>query len=123
MIAVGRAPTIFQLGLYPIFSNLQFSRLLDFEPYSNSSIIDDPLPTYKYIYFKTTFMCPRSIAEVPSSQALPGFLITAPHLCAFLLSLVRYLCGDQKKKRAQGEAGFYINKQTNEQTHQGGRAL
>jgi len=23
-------------------------------------------------------VCPRSIAEVPSSQALPGFLITAP---------------------------------------------
>jgi len=36
------------------------------------------LPTYKYIHFKTTFMCPRSIAGVPSSQALPGFLITAP---------------------------------------------
>ena len=31
--------------------------------------------------YKTTFMCPRSIAGVSSSQALPGFLITAPHLC------------------------------------------
>ena len=36
-----------------------------------------PLPTYRYIHFKTTFMCPRSIAGVPSSQALPGYLITA----------------------------------------------
>ena len=36
------------------------------------------LPTYKYIHFKTTFMCPGSIAGVPLSQALPGFLITAP---------------------------------------------
>jgi len=36
------------------------------------------LATYKYIHFKTTFMCSRSIAGVPSSQALPGFLITAP---------------------------------------------
>jgi len=26
-------------------------------------------------HFKTTFMCPRSIAGVPSSQALPGFLV------------------------------------------------
>jgi len=33
------------------------------------------LPTYKYIHFKT---CPRSIAGVSSSQALLGFLITAP---------------------------------------------
>jgi len=37
-------------------------------------------------HFKTTFMCPRSIAGVPSSQALPVFLITAHHLRAFLLS-------------------------------------
>ena len=29
----------------------------------------------------------RSIAGVPSSQALPGYLITAHHLCAFLLYL------------------------------------
>jgi len=31
----------------------------------------------------------RSIAGVPSSQALPGYLITAHHLCAFLLYLAR----------------------------------
>jgi hypothetical protein len=32
----------------------------------------------KYIHFKTTFMCPRSIAGAPSRQALPGLLITTP---------------------------------------------
>jgi len=31
-----------------------------------------------FIHFKTTFICPRSIAGVPSSQALPGYLLTAP---------------------------------------------
>jgi len=44
------------------------------------------LQTYKYIHFKTTFICPlRSIAGVPSGRALPGFPLTAHHLCAFLL--------------------------------------
>jgi len=38
-------------------------------------------------HFKTTFMCPRSIVGVPSDRALPGFPITAHHLCAFLLYL------------------------------------
>jgi len=33
----------------------------------------------------STFMCLKSIAGVPSRQALLGFLITAPHLYAFLL--------------------------------------
>jgi len=37
-------------------------------------------------HFKTTFMCPRSIAGVPSSKALPGYLINAHRLCVFLLS-------------------------------------
>ena len=36
--------------------------------------------TYKHVTW---------IAEVPSSQALPGYLITAHHLCAFLLYLAR----------------------------------
>jgi len=36
-------------------------------------------------HFKTTFMCPRSIAGVPSNQALPGFNSTSHHLCAFLM--------------------------------------
>jgi len=39
------------------------------------------------IHFKTTFICLRSIVGVPSSQALSGYLITAHHLCAFLLYL------------------------------------
>jgi len=34
------------------------------------------LPTYNH--FQTTFLCPSSIAGVPSSQALPGFIITTP---------------------------------------------
>jgi len=38
----------------------------------------NPLQTYENIHLKTTFMCPRSIAGVLSSQALPGYLITAP---------------------------------------------
>ena len=42
-------------------------------------IITIPTPTPNIqINFKTRFMCPRSIAGVPWSQALPGFLITAP---------------------------------------------
>jgi hypothetical protein len=44
-----------------------------------------PFEEDKYIYFKTAFMCPRSIAGVPESQALPGFLIAAHYLCAFLM--------------------------------------
>ena len=33
-------------------------------------------------HFKTTFMCPRSIAQVPSGCALPGYPSTAHHLYA-----------------------------------------
>jgi len=33
---------------------------------------------YANVYVKTIFIGPRSIAGVPSSQALPGLLITAP---------------------------------------------
>jgi len=36
-------------------------------------------------HFKTTFMCPRSIAEVPSGRALPDYHITAHHLYEFLI--------------------------------------
>jgi len=53
--------------------------------------LQDNIHVSKYIHFKTTFMCPATtfmcLAGVPSSQALPGFLITAHHLCAFLLQL------------------------------------
>jgi len=43
------------------------------------------------ISLSSVYMCvrmplsSRSIAEVPSSRALPGFPITAQYLCAFLL--------------------------------------
>ena len=37
-------------------------------------------------HFKTTFVCPSSIeSAVRFCQALPGFPITAHHLCAFLM--------------------------------------
>jgi len=42
---------------------------------------------------------PRSIAGVPSGQALLGFPITAHHLCAFLLYLEGSLCGDITKQK------------------------
>jgi len=48
--------------------------------FHTTSHILNTLTTYKYIHFKTTFIYLRSIAGVPSSQALPGFLITAHHL-------------------------------------------
>jgi len=59
------------------------------------------LPTYKYTHFKTTFMCPspRSIAGVPSSQALTGYLITAHHLFAFLMLFARFLVVAKPKKK------------------------
>ena len=41
----------------------------------------------------------KSIVRVPSSQALPGSLITAHHLCAFLMYLARWLCGSIPKKK------------------------
>ena len=41
------------------------------------------------IYVKSIFIGPRSIAGVPLSQAAPAYLITAHHLCAFLLYLAR----------------------------------
>jgi len=59
----------------------------------------DPLPTYKYMHFTTTFMCPRSIAGVPSSQALPGFLITAPPSVCVSDEIGALACGFQTKKK------------------------
>jgi len=41
----------------------------------------------------------KSIVRVPSSQALPGSLITAHHLCEFLMYLARWLCGSIPKKK------------------------
>jgi len=57
----------------------------------------------------------RSIAGVPSSQALPGYLITAHHLRAFLLYLARKLCGGMTKKNKSYACMQY--KQTNKQTN------
>ena len=54
-------------------------------------------------FFKTTFMCPRSIAGVPSSQAaaLPGYLITAsPSVCVpDVLGVLALWIENQKKKQ------------------------
>jgi len=43
-------------------------------------------------------MCPRSIAGVPSSQAHPGFLITAPPFVCVPDVLGALACGFQTKK-------------------------
>ena len=68
---------------------------------SNNFQFLNPLPTCKYIHFKRTFTCPRSImiAGVSWSQALLGYLITAHHLCAFLMYLACYLCGGKTKTK------------------------
>jgi len=49
-------------------------------------------------------MCPRSIARVPPSRALPGFPITAHHLCAFLITVIGGLivCSITTKKKGGG---------------------
>jgi len=41
------------------------------------------------VYVKSIFIGPRSIAGVPLSQAALAYLITAHHLCAFLMYLAR----------------------------------
>jgi len=46
-------------------------------------------------------MCPRSIADLPSSQALPGFLVTAPpSVCVpdVIGVLAVWIQNQQKKK-------------------------
>ena len=45
------------------------------------------LLVYMYVRMSSS---PGSIAGLPLSQALPGYLITAPHLYAFLMLLARY---------------------------------
>ena len=75
-----RKKRILQIITIPTFNlNIQIDH------FKTTFHILNTLPTYEYIHFKTRFMCPRSIARVPSSQALPGYLITVHHLCAFLL--------------------------------------
>ena len=41
------------------------------------------------VFVKSVFIGPRSIAGVPLSQAASAYIITAHHLCAFLLYLAR----------------------------------
>jgi len=85
---IGRAPTILQNDSF-------YTRISNFV---QSPILSATSTNIQIHHFKTTFMwrascvatkqklkCPRSIAGVPSSQALPGFLVTAYHLCAFLM--------------------------------------
>jgi len=89
------------------------------------------LTTYKYIHFKTSFKCPRSIAGVPKSQALPGILITAPpSVCVPDVIGALAVCIQNQKKKGSSfkptegtqEAEYILsgfiqtNKQTNKQT-------
>mmetsp|Transcript_67414 Transcript_67414/g.109302 ORF Transcript_67414/g.109302 Transcript_67414/m.109302 type:complete len:107 (-) Transcript_67414:1235-1555(-) len=73
--------------LFVCFQNIQF------RPFLN------PLPTYTYIHVKTTFMYPRSTAGVSSSQALPGFLITAPPSVCVPDVIGALACGFQTKDK------------------------
>jgi hypothetical protein len=66
--------------------------------FRQNSASSNTLRTYKYFHFKTTFMCPRSIAGVPSSQALPGYLITAPPFVCVPAVIGVLACGFQTKK-------------------------
>jgi len=53
------------------------------------SIAQSQICTYVQIHH-TTFMCPRSIAGWPSSQALPSFLITAHPNISYFKSVWKY---------------------------------
>jgi len=68
-----------------IITILKSTTNIQIDHFQTTFRILNTLPTYKYIHFKTTFMCPRSILGVPSRQALSGFLITAHYLCVFLM--------------------------------------
>jgi len=57
------------------------------------------MSTYANVCVKSIFIGPRSIAGVPLSQAAPAYLITAHHLCAFLLYLARQQCGGFPKRK------------------------
>jgi len=63
------------------------------------------MSTYANVYVKSIFIGPRSIAGVPLSQAAPSYLITAHHLCAFLLYLARQQCGGFPKRKKLGHGG------------------
>ena len=59
------------------------------------------------MHFKTAFVCLRSIAGVPSSQALPGFDITAPPFVCVPDVLGALARGFQTKKKNQSCDLFY----------------
>jgi len=54
---------------------------------------------YANIYVKSIFIGPRSIAGVPLSQAASAYLVTAHHLCAFLLYLSANCAATFTKKK------------------------
>ena len=60
------------------------------------------ISAYANVYVKTTIIKQNIkiiiIVRVPSSQALPGFLITAPP-SVFVLALLRYSCVDSNPKK------------------------
>ena len=63
------------------------------------------ISAYANVYSETTIKKQNIdiilIAGVPKSQAAPVYLITAHHLCVFLMYLVLQLCGGFKKKAAR----------------------
>jgi len=61
---------------------------------------------------KKTFMCPRSIAGVPSSQALPGYLITTPPFVCVPAVIGVLACGFQTKKKIKENKTIKITKTT-----------
>jgi len=63
---------------------------------------------YANVYVKSMFIGPTSIAGVPLSQAAPAYLITAHHLCAFLMYLARLLCGGLNKTKKKKDSAELV---------------
>jgi len=64
-----------------------FNINIQIDHFKTKFYILNTLPTYKYIHFKTTFMCPRSFAGVPfdSVRRFRAALLlhtTCMHLCS-----------------------------------------
>ena len=76
---------------------------------------------YAHVYSKTICarviksICigPKFIAGVPLSQAAPAYLITAHHLCAFLVYFSRWLCGGFQQKINKYQTLFFCSSLTN----------
>jgi len=64
---------------------------------------------YANVYVKSIFVGPRSIAGVPSSQALPGFLITAPPpvFVPAVLGALAVWIQTKKKREKRGLIGAF----------------